>query len=88
LVIAGRHQARREVDVGLWQERALTIVAANESASTDRLSAARSAVSAMLAGELELTGLYTNTYSLEGLGEALELASRRPLGFVKALVKP
>jgi hypothetical protein len=42
----------------------------------------------MLAGELELTGLYTNTYSLEGLGEALELASRRPLGFVKALVKP
>ena len=88
LVIAGRHHARREVDIELWQERAVTVVAANESTSAARVCAAKSAVSAMLAGELELGGLYTNTYSLEGLGEALDLTSRRPLGFVKALIKP
>lgn len=88
LVIAGRHRACREVDIELWQERAITIVAANESKSAARVPAAKAAVSAMVAGELELRGLYTNTYSLEGLGEALDLASRRPLGFVKALVKP
>jgi threonine dehydrogenase-like Zn-dependent dehydrogenase len=88
LVIAGRHQAGREVDVALWQERGITVVAVNESASTARASAAKIAVSAMLAGELDLGGLYTDTYSLAGLGEALEQADRRPIGFVKAWVKP
>jgi threonine dehydrogenase-like Zn-dependent dehydrogenase len=88
LVIAGRHRARREVDIELWQQRGATIVAANESKSNARIAAAKAAVSAMLAGELELGGLYTNTYSLDCLGDALELANRRPLGFVKALVKP
>jgi threonine dehydrogenase-like Zn-dependent dehydrogenase len=44
-------------------------------------------VDAVAAGRLDPAPLYTHTFPLECLGEALDVAKQRPDGFVKALVK-
>jgi threonine dehydrogenase-like Zn-dependent dehydrogenase len=46
----------------------------------------REAVDAIASGRLDVTGLYTHTYPLEQLDEALNATRDRPDGFLKALV--
>jgi threonine dehydrogenase-like Zn-dependent dehydrogenase len=88
LVIAGRHHGQREIDMGLWNERAIDVINAHQGDRDALMTAARSAAHAMQAGSLDLSGLYTHEVPLEGLAEALDLTVRRPLGFVKAWVRP
>jgi threonine dehydrogenase-like Zn-dependent dehydrogenase len=46
----------------------------------------REAVDMIAAGRLDPTLLYTHTYPLEQLGDALNATRDRPDGFLKALV--
>jgi threonine dehydrogenase-like Zn-dependent dehydrogenase len=46
----------------------------------------RDAADAVASGRLDPSPLYTHTFPLERLGEALDMTRDRPDGFVKALV--
>ena len=48
----------------------------------------REAVDAVASGRLDPSGLYTHTYRLDQLDEALNATRDRPDGFLKALVVP
>ena len=89
LVIAGYHQdGPRVVDLRLWNWRALEIVNAHDRDPAAYVAGIRAAVEAVTAGAIDPKPLYTHTFSLDRLDEAIELARRRPDGFVKALVAP
>jgi threonine dehydrogenase-like Zn-dependent dehydrogenase len=89
LVIAGFHQdGHRTVDLQSWNWRGLDVINAHERSPEVSLAGMRAAVQAVLAGTLRPEPLYTHVFPLTELADAFEVASRRPEGFVKALVVP
>ncbi|MFN2431578.1 MAG: zinc-binding dehydrogenase [Gemmatimonadota bacterium] len=89
LVIAGYHQdGPRRVNLQLWNWRGLDVVNAHERDSALYVQGMRAAAEAVVSGRLDPDPLYTHTFPLERLGEALEATRERPAGFLKALVVP
>jgi threonine dehydrogenase-like Zn-dependent dehydrogenase len=89
LVIAGFHQdGSRRVDLQLWNWRGLDVVNAHERDPAAYLRGMNEAVSAIEAGRLDPSPLYTHRYDLDQLGLALNHAIERPDGFLKGLVCP
>jgi threonine dehydrogenase-like Zn-dependent dehydrogenase len=87
LVIAGYHQdGPRQVNLQLWNWRGLDVVNAHERDPHVYLRGMQSAVDAVASGKLDPTPLYTHTFPLERLGEALDMTKQRPDGFMKALI--
>lgn len=87
LVIAGYHQdGPRQVNMQLWNWRGLDVINAHERDPAIYLQGMQAAVSAVESGMLTPRALYTHTFPLEQLGEALEMSAARPDGFMKALV--
>ena len=87
LIIAGYHQdGPRQVNMQLWNWRGLDVINAHERDPKVYLEGLREAVDAVASGRLDPSGLYTHTYPLERLGEALDATRDRPDGFLKALV--
>jgi threonine dehydrogenase-like Zn-dependent dehydrogenase len=87
LVIAGFHQdGSRSVNVQLWNWRGIDVVNAHERDRDIQLGGIRDAVAAIDAGGFDPSALYTHTYPLERLGDALDAMVERPDGFLKALV--
>jgi 2-desacetyl-2-hydroxyethyl bacteriochlorophyllide A dehydrogenase len=89
LVVAGFHQdGPRTVDMQLWNWRGLDVVNAHERDPALYVRGMREAAEAIAAGRLDPSPLYTHEFPLERLGEALAMASERPDGFLKAVVRP
>jgi threonine dehydrogenase-like Zn-dependent dehydrogenase len=89
LIIAGYHQdGPRQVNMQMWNWRGLDVINAHERDPQVYLDGIRAAVDAVANGRLDPSPLYTHTYSLDQLGEALEATRTRPDGFLKALVTP
>ena len=89
LVVAGYHQdGPRQVNMQLWNWRGLDVINAHERDPKVYVEGIRSAVEAVASGRLDPRPLYTHTYPLERLGEALDATRDRPDGFMKALVVP
>jgi threonine dehydrogenase-like Zn-dependent dehydrogenase len=89
LVIAGYHQdGARSVNMQLWNWRGLDVINAHEREPARYVQGMRGAISAALDGTLSPRRLFTHTYSLEQLADALTATAERPEGFVKALVLP
>lgn len=87
LVIAGYHQdGPRQVDMQLWNWRGLDVINAHERDPTLYLRGMREAVDAVVSGRLDPMPLYTHSYPLERLDEALDATRDRPDGFLKAVV--
>jgi threonine dehydrogenase-like Zn-dependent dehydrogenase len=87
LVIAGYHQdGPRQVDMQLWNWRGLDVINAHERESAVIRDGIRGAIAATLNGSLEPASLYTHSFALQELGEALDTMRGRPEGFLKALV--
>jgi NADPH:quinone reductase len=87
LVIAGYHQdGPRQVNMQLWNWRALEIVNAHERDRGAILAAMRAAIDAVASGRIDPDSLYTHRYPLDQLAEALDATRDKPPGFVKALV--
>jgi 2-desacetyl-2-hydroxyethyl bacteriochlorophyllide A dehydrogenase len=87
LVIAGFHQdGQRVVDVQGWNWNGIDVVNAHERDPEVRLGGIRAAVDAVASGRLDPSPLYTHTYSLDGLADAMDAMLERPDGFLKALV--
>jgi NADPH2:quinone reductase len=86
LVIVGYHQdGRRTVDLQLWNWRGLDVINAHERERERYLEGLRAAVAAVASGRVDLAGLLTHRFALDGLAAAYEISGRRPEGFVKAV---
>ncbi len=89
LIVAGYHQdGPRQVNMWLWNWRGLDVINAHERDPAVYLAGMREAVDAVASGRLDPSPLYTHTYPLDRLGEALDATRDRPDGFLKALVTP
>jgi 2-desacetyl-2-hydroxyethyl bacteriochlorophyllide A dehydrogenase len=88
LIIAGYHQdGPRQVNMQLWNWRGLDVINAHERDPKVYMEGMRAAVEAVINGEINPGALYTHTFPLEGLADALEMMRKRPLGFIKGIIK-
>jgi 2-desacetyl-2-hydroxyethyl bacteriochlorophyllide A dehydrogenase len=89
LVIAGFHQdGPRTVDMQTWNWNGIDVVNAHERDPAVYVRGVREAAEAVASGALDPSPLYTHEFPLERIGEAFAMASERPEGFLKALVRP
>jgi threonine dehydrogenase-like Zn-dependent dehydrogenase len=87
LVIAGYHQdGPRQCNMQLWNWRGLDVINAHERDPKIYLAGMEAAVHAVATGKLNPMPLYTHTFPLEQLDEALNMTRERPDGFMKALI--
>jgi threonine dehydrogenase-like Zn-dependent dehydrogenase len=89
LMVAGYHQdGPRQVNMWLWNWRGLDVINAHERDPKIYVQGIREAVDAVASGRLDPSSLYTHTFPLDRLDEALDATRDRPDGFLKALVIP
>ncbi len=89
LIVAGYHQdGPRQVNMWLWNWRGIDVINAHERDPKAYISGIREAVEAVASGRLDPSPLYTHSYPLDRLDEALNATRDRPDGFLKALVTP
>ncbi|MEF0942432.1 MDR/zinc-dependent alcohol dehydrogenase-like family protein [Rhizobium sp. BR 362] len=87
LIVAGYHQdGPRQINMQLWNWRGLDVVNAHERDPAIYIEGIRDAVTAIRAGRLDPSPLYTHRFPLERLDDALNMTRDRPDGFVKALI--
>lgn len=88
LVIAGYHQdGPRQVNMWLWNWRGIDVVNAHERDPAIYAEGIRQAVAAVASGRIDPAPLYTHSYPLERLADALDATRDKPDdGFVKAIV--
>ena len=87
LIIAGYHQdGLRQVNMQSWNWRGLDVVNAHERDPAVYLEGMRLAVAVIAAGTLDPRPLYTHTFDLGHLADALEASSEHQEDFLKALV--
>jgi threonine dehydrogenase-like Zn-dependent dehydrogenase len=85
LVIAGYHQdGPRHVNMQLWNWRGLDVINAHERDPAVYHAGMRAAVESVLSGALDPAPLYTHTFELERLDEALNATRDRPDGFYES----
>lgn len=89
LVIAGCHSdGKREVDLDLWGKRGLDVLNPHDARLDAQLAGMKAAIETIESEQLDPRPLYTHTYGLQDLARALDTAHERPLGFIKALIRP
>ena len=87
LIVAGYHQdGPRQVNMWLWNWRGLDVINAHERDPKIYVQGIREAVEAVASGRLDPRPLYTHTFPLNRLDQALDATRDRPDGFLKALV--
>jgi threonine dehydrogenase-like Zn-dependent dehydrogenase len=87
LIVAGYHQdGPRQINMQLWNWRGLDVINAHERDPKIYLRGMQQAVEAVAKGLIDPMPLYTHTYRLEKLADALNATKERPDGLLKALV--
>ena len=87
LIIAGYHQdGPRQVSMQNWNWKGIDVINAHERDPAVQMRGLREAIDAVVNGQLDPTPLYTHSYRLDQLGEALDATRDKPGHFVKALV--
>lgn len=87
LIIAGYHQdGPRQVNMQLWNWRGLDVINAHERDPAIYIQGIRDAIDAVAEGRLDPSSLYTHSYPLDRLDQALDDTRDRPQNFIKALV--
>jgi threonine dehydrogenase-like Zn-dependent dehydrogenase len=88
LVVAGYHQdGLREVNLQSWNWRGIDVINAHERQEAVYIRGMQDAVELVCAGRLNYRSLLTHVFSFDDLSDALQTASQRPEGFVKAIVR-
>ncbi len=88
LIIAGYHQdGLREVNMQQWNWRGLDVINAHEREERKYLEGIEQAAEAMSNRVLEPAPLFTHSYGLGQLADALNATRDRPDGFMKALIR-
>ena len=89
LIVAGYHQdGPRQVNMQMWNWKGIDVVNAHERDPDLAMQGMREAVAAVASDRLDPSPLYTHSFPLDRLGEALDATRDRPDGFLKALVTP
>jgi threonine dehydrogenase-like Zn-dependent dehydrogenase len=87
LIVAGYHQdGPRQVNMQMWNWKGIDVINAHERDPEVQRQGVREAIEAVASGRLDPTPLYSHTYPLDRLAEALDATRDKPEGFVKALV--
>jgi threonine dehydrogenase-like Zn-dependent dehydrogenase len=87
LIVAGYHQdGPRQVNMQLWNWRGIDVINAHERDPRVYLRGMCDAVDAVASGRIDPAPLFTHTFPLERLGDALDMTRDRPEGFMKALI--
>ena len=87
LIIAGYHQdGIRQVNMQQWNWRGIDVINAHERQQQVYIEGIDAAVRELVAGRLDPSPMYTHTFRLDQLADALAAAAQRAEGFLKALV--
>ena len=87
LIVAGYHQdGPRQVNMQMWNWKGIDVINAHERDPEVQRQGVREAIEAVASGRLDPAPLYSHSYPLDRLGEALDATRDKPEGFVKALV--
>jgi threonine dehydrogenase-like Zn-dependent dehydrogenase len=87
LVIAGYHQdGLRHVNMQQWNWNGIDVINAHERDPQVYVSGIQRAAVAVASDQLKPQLLYSHRFPLERIADAFETASRRPDGFMKALI--
>ncbi|MFP4348421.1 MAG: MDR/zinc-dependent alcohol dehydrogenase-like family protein [Thermodesulfobacteriota bacterium] len=87
LIIAGYHQdGLRTVDMQSWNWRGLDVINAHERDPAVYCRGIREAAEAVSQKKIDPAPLFTHSFPLDRIGEAFETLSKRPEGFIKAVV--
>lgn len=88
LVIAGYHQEHRNVNMQLWNWRGIDVINAHERSPAAYIQGIRAAVDAVSSEKLDPWSLFTHSFALKDLGEALQTLRDKPDGMLKTWVTP
>jgi threonine dehydrogenase-like Zn-dependent dehydrogenase len=89
LSIVGYHQGGpRQVDVGMWNWKAIDVVNAHVRRRADLMESMRIGLELTASGLLDLGSLVTHRYALDGVDQAFTDLQSKPPGFIKALIQP
>jgi threonine dehydrogenase-like Zn-dependent dehydrogenase len=87
LIVAGYHQdGPRQINMQLWNWRGLDVINAHEREERIYIDGMCEAADLIANRKLDPRPLYTHTFPLERLDEALNMTRDRPDGFMKALI--
>ncbi len=88
LVVAGYHQdGPRQVNMQLWNWRGLDVINAHERDKAVYIDGMRQAAQMVSSGALDPRPLFTHTFPLKELDQALNMTRYRTDGFLKALIQ-
>lgn len=88
LIIAGYHQdGLREVNMQQWNWRGLDVINAHEREERKYIEGIEQAAQSVSNRVLDPAPLFTHSYALGQLAEALDATRDRPDGFMKALIR-
>lgn len=89
LSIVGYHQGGpRQVDVGMWNWKAIDVVNAHVRRRADLMESMHIGLELTASGLLDLGSLVTHRYALDGVDQAFTDLQSKPSGFIKALIRP
>ena len=89
LSILGYHQGGpRQVDVGMWNWKAIDVVNAHVRRRADLMESMRIGLELTTKGLIDLGALVTHRYALDEVDRAYSDLLKKPPGFIKAVVRP
>jgi threonine dehydrogenase-like Zn-dependent dehydrogenase len=89
LSILGYHQGGpRQVDVGMWNWKAIDVVNAHVRRRADLMESMRIGLQLTASGLIDLGSLVTHRYDLDEVDRAYTDLMEKPQGFIKAIVQP
>jgi threonine dehydrogenase-like Zn-dependent dehydrogenase len=89
LSILGYHQGGpRQVDVGMWNWKAIDVVNAHVRRRADLMESMRIGLELTAKGMIDLGALVTHRYGLDEVDRAYGDLLEKPQGFIKAVVRP
>jgi threonine dehydrogenase-like Zn-dependent dehydrogenase len=89
LSILGYHQGGpRQVDVGMWNWKAIDVVNAHVRRRADLMESMRIGLALTTKGLIDLGALVTHRYGLDEVDRAYGALRAKPPGFLKAVVRP
>ena len=89
LSIVGYHQGgQREVDVAMWNWKAIDVVNAHVRRHADLMESMRIGLALEARGLIDLASLVTHRYTLNEVDRAFADLQEKPPGFIKAAVYP
>jgi threonine dehydrogenase-like Zn-dependent dehydrogenase len=87
LSILGYHQGGpRQVDMELWNWKALEVLNAHERRSGYQMDCMRRGLALLAAGKLQTAPLVTHRFGLDQVDDAFQALLTKPTGFVKAVI--